>query len=809
MNKNNYLIYILLFCGIFLWIIPSSIFYEVDKRAVLFYYGFHLIISLLYLIQFLKIFLDKRNIYYEGVLIYLSVIGSILVHVLTYVALTIQGQESNIKIIFWILVLRGIVVISLVIYIYLSYEDVNLDKKIKKEKKLSFEINENKRKVRGKKISKLVHKILLKDFKANLKNYVVFIISAVLTFTYVYGFLGNLFIIYNMQQTSIAQIGEGITTVVLNALIVITVVTILIQFYALKNYIQNRIYDFKTLILLGMKKKEIYKSMLFLLTISLLTSYFIGAILGNGMIFIFRKVYGFYLQNTVIPEVNTILVTILSFVICIIILAFIMSIVQEIVIESGMLNISSSDMEEKMPKPKKIIFILPVFLIILLGLYSDPHRAESLYIVYPWIIIFVIFIYYSSVYLLRKVKNKNKYSINNILTFNLIYYKFKSYLKNSLALYLLLLIMFFTYIFQIATLFPLESKELYPYDYICLGYEKDKTDFEKIEKQFDIESGIYPVARVTVPGGEDGGYGNFYKTLPMGHHLGISESTYKKLTGKNLNLKDKEICILYQEDKSNKAHPLDFYAIRSKPLIRIGQPQLYNPGYRKAFFNLDYNLVEERREVVLGRLTNVMYENIIIFSDEHFSSEYKKTEGIKYLMTINSNIKNDKKLEGYLDNYKKTHNEERQIDGNVQSVYKGKDLYASFQGEKIFTLIINISILVTFVIASIIIVFVHVFGNTSYYKKRYEILSYLGEKKRNADYTIKKEIFLFAMAPCILAILTSLVFIAITVNIRGFTYLEVITSAKVYIGITLSFLLIYSISTFIISCFLIKEIGGK
>ena len=77
-----------------------------------------------------------------------------------------------------------------------------------------------------------------------------------------------------------------------------------------------------------------------------------------------------------------------------------------------------------------------------------------------------------------------------------------------------------------------------------------------------------------------------------------------------------------------------------------------------------------------------MYENIVVFSDEHFNSEYKKTDGIKYLMTINSNMKNDKSLESYLDNYKQTHNEERQIDGTVQSVYKGKDLYEAFQGEK-------------------------------------------------------------------------------------------------------------------------------
>ena len=76
--------------------------------------------------------------------------------------------------------------------------------------------------------------------------------------TYIYGFLGNLFIVHKMQQTSAAYITEGITSVVLNALFTIAIVTILIQFYALKNYVQNRMHDLKTLLLLGVKEKEIY-----------------------------------------------------------------------------------------------------------------------------------------------------------------------------------------------------------------------------------------------------------------------------------------------------------------------------------------------------------------------------------------------------------------------------------------------------------------------------------------------------------------------------------------------------------------------
>lgn len=814
MNKTK-LFNIILFCGIFLWLIPSATFNEADIRILLFYYGFHLIVSLLYAIQFLMSVKDKRSLKYEWILIYISAVGSILVHGITYAALFILGQELSIRLIPATLVFRGIVVIYILIYRNSCYEKSDFDKRLEKDKKLEKELkakrdeNKVKEKAKEKKSKKWIFKLLLEDFKVNFKNYIVFIISTVLTVTYIYGFLGNLLIIHNMQQTSIAYITEGISSVVLNALLVISIVTILIQFYALKNYIQNRMYDFKTLMLLGVKKKEIYKCMGFLLGISLLISYFIGAVLGNGMIFIFRKIYGAYLQNNSIPQANIIIVTLLSFVLCVIVLGFIMSIVQEMAIESNIMNVSDTSMEERMIKPRKIIFILPIFLIIFMKFYCDPHWAESKYIVYPSIIIFTIFIYYVSAYIFRKLKSKNKFSRNNILTFNLMFYKSRSYLKNSLLLYTLIFVMLSSYVFQIATLFPLNTNKLYPYDYVCLGYEEDKSEFENIAKQFDVESDIYPVVRLTVPGGEDGGYGDNYKTLPMGHHLGISESTYKKISGKSISLKDKEIAILYQEDKSNKAHPLDFYVIRSKPLIRVGQPERYIFVNRKPFFNLDYKLVEEKREIVLGRLSSIMFENIVVFSDEYFNTQYKEADGIKYLTTINSNMQDNKKLESYLDTYENTHKGEQDIDSRVKSVYRADVLNKDFQGEKIFTLIINISILVAFVIASIIIIFVHTFGNISYYKNRYEILSYLGEKIKNSNSIIKKEVMLFALVPCMSAVITSLIFNLITISMRGFNYVEIITSGKVYLGITLVFLLVYSGSAFVISHVLIKDIGGR
>ena len=70
-------------------------FYEVDRRIILLYYGFHLIISFLYLIEFFNVFKNKRNMNYEWILIYLSISGSVVVHMITYAALFVLGQEKQ------------------------------------------------------------------------------------------------------------------------------------------------------------------------------------------------------------------------------------------------------------------------------------------------------------------------------------------------------------------------------------------------------------------------------------------------------------------------------------------------------------------------------------------------------------------------------------------------------------------------------------------------------------------------------------------------------------------------------------------
>ena len=99
-----------------------------------------------------------------------------------------------------------------------------------------------------------------------------------------------------------------------------------------------------------------------------------------------------------------------------------------------------------------------------------------------------------------------------------------------------------------------------------------------------IRDRAYPMTRVTTVQGDATDWideaNNYYMNViwPQGQHVGISESTYRLLCEEkgvipqDIEIDKDEIYIVYQQDVSMKAHPLDWYMDRKTPQIRIGQP---------------------------------------------------------------------------------------------------------------------------------------------------------------------------------------------------------------------------------------------
>ena len=114
--------------------------------------------------------------------------------------------------------------------------------------------------------------------------------------------------------------------------------------------------------------------------------------------------------------------------------------------------------------------------------------------------------------------------------------------------------------------------------------------------------------------------------MPQGQHIGISETTYKELNkalGKksekmNLSADGKEIYIIYQQDKSTKAHPLDYLNSRKEPYLHIGQPiESYGFLDREKIYPTR-TVKGEKTDILTGAFRQGSEENLVVFSDEYF-----------------------------------------------------------------------------------------------------------------------------------------------------------------------------------------------
>ena len=102
----------------------------------------------------------------------------------------------------------------------------------------------------------MLHKIIYKNFKSNIRKYILFFVSNIIA-------VAELFIFWGLNDVVVRAVTEpsimmGIKSDFMIAVGLITVVTILLMVFSMRYYIKLRAKDYGTFIMLGMKKKMSY-----------------------------------------------------------------------------------------------------------------------------------------------------------------------------------------------------------------------------------------------------------------------------------------------------------------------------------------------------------------------------------------------------------------------------------------------------------------------------------------------------------------------------------------------------------------------
>lgn len=144
----------------------------------------------------------------------------------------------------------------------------------------------------------MLHKIIYKNFKSNIRKYILFFSSNIIA-------VAELFIFWGLNDVVVRAVTEpsimmGIKSDFMIAVGLITVVTILLMVFSMRYYIKLRAKDYGTFIMLGMKKKMSYMLLFAEYIIGCIGSLLIGILSGNLLL------YGIlYCLNQYNPQIIT------------------------------------------------------------------------------------------------------------------------------------------------------------------------------------------------------------------------------------------------------------------------------------------------------------------------------------------------------------------------------------------------------------------------------------------------------------------------------------------------------------------------
>lgn len=237
-------------------------------------------------------------------------------------------------------------------------------------------------------------------------------------------------------------------------------------------------------------------------------------------------------------------------------------------------------------------------------------------------------------YLEKLRKRKNKY-YKKILWLDNWYDQFFSHANISYIVSAFLIVILFGFNIVLVDNLPVRQPENYPYDIVWGANIKDKAFIEKLKEKYNVQTEFIPSIRVTS--------GN------CAEHTGISATEYKRLTGKQVHLKNDEIYVIYQWDRSEYGTiGLDFGKLKPRLYTGCATADIWIytartlPGNK---FTRKYTIKGNDRRIITGNFkTRVLstsnmntdvFEDIIVFSDHEYDKISQKAKGSNLTVLMN------------------------------------------------------------------------------------------------------------------------------------------------------------------------------
>lgn len=590
----------------------------------------------------------------------------------------------------------------------------------------------------------MLSKIIFKNFKSNIKNYILFFISNIIAVAELFIFWGLNDVV--MRAVTDPSIVMGIKSDFMIAVGLVTMITVLLMVFSMKYYIKLRARDYGTFIMLGMKKKTSYLLLFAEYAIGCLGSLVLGHLVGSFLLYgLLHILHQFDPGRIVVSTVGwRIYRNTIGLCMGIMIGIFIILLVWMDGRDLSMLMMKEETKEKRPASPRWLLFaVLGIAVVLLAVKQYNPGTWGYYFSHVEFVIGGFLIMAFGGGYVIEWMK-KRQFYLHYVLKINQLDSKYQS---NMMVILMLFVVHFFALSYigtQIAQVLPLDSENgNHPYDTIWMAQQKDMSFSEKVAEKYGGTVRHIPMIRATM----------FYSQ----EEIGISESTYKEMTGRSYGLNGKEIVVGIEDQDYKKSEK-----VKDKVLsdlfgwLYIGK---YNP--EKEEFDsssilhneqYQYEIKEMHTQSLFGKFSlgeaGEAGEDTVIFSDEYFEEQWKKQASdeeepsMLELFSFPEETGKEawKEIKAYADENGVEVFQPDPYHARHAVCYNKEVFLHDQRMSTLFLLSSKLFILITLFVSGIFIMAVKNLSELSLYARRYEFLNSMGMKRKAQKKNLSFEI---------------------------------------------------------------------
>ena len=617
--------------------------------------------------------------------------------------------------------------------------------------------------------SKDFFEVIFANFRSNLKSYLLFILAASASVALIYVMFGALAAYHTLSpgQDVPSASGAQITSIFIEAAVIVVVLSVLLFVLIISNYIKTRMKNYGIFISLGIRRKTLGLVIALEYIVCILASLAAGLLAGNLFLpltkILFLRAIG---VHTSVPTDYGLLILITA--IAFLLMAGLATLINDHLFEYTDITSSavSETKKEKLPKRLLLVGLIYGIYCIITGIsgYLYGYWMEGLSRLAVMLFGFLLLIYCGGSRLYRWfIKNRDR-RLNHIFLTLPWKYRFRTNAKYLFLLFMIHIFALSVYLPRLSSVLTASAeKNLYPYDFVCMAHEGDEEFFQDLSADYDVQMETYPMVRIdtllaepfsfnTLKGSTNNGM-----FFPLGQHIGISESTYRTLKKiirpdekSSLNLNGREIHVVFQQDTSQRARLLDWYYspmedLGYDPHLRAGVICNYTLNNRDELYP-PYRIKSQEKTVLTGMFHEGDQENIVVFSDSYFEElrqsvldRIEEEPSPTQLITLKTADGEYQNVSEHLKVFTETHAADTYVDPTILPCY-GKQASQSFaEGGRFFKAIaVSVTALIL-LISSLFVFYLKYSLEIGELRRRNQLLEAVGMNRRERVHLLRSD----------------------------------------------------------------------